>query len=125
MDISAVALAAASLLAIKAGEGFATDAGKEVWTSLRRIVQRKLSDDTDAQLELEKLESEPISSAQIHAVAQVIRIRLHEDERFRQRLQDLVTQAQQDRSLARIVAQASGKAKQVNIAGSMYGDVEM
>jgi hypothetical protein len=128
MDPGALALAAASLLAAKAGEGFAGEVGAAAWSGVGRLyslIRAKLAGDSKGERALQELENESGDPTRVRRVAEVVQAHVHSDEEFRQGLEPLIAQARQDRSAGLIVAQAFDQAKQVNITGNMHGDISL
>ncbi|HMC08594.1 MAG TPA: hypothetical protein VKL22_04680 [Actinomycetota bacterium] len=100
MDGSVVAIAAASLLATRAGEGFAGEAGKSAWGTAKRLsglVRRRFAGDSEA-------------AAALYNLAE---------------LEALVVAAERDRSTAKALTQISGSARVGKVAtfGDVQGDV--
>ena len=119
MDPNVVAVAAASLLATKLGEGFAGEAGKSAWDAAKRIsglVRSKFADDSEATAALEDLQAGPPDQSRIQAVA---------DEMFCAELEALVIVAEQVQSTAKALTQISGSARVGKVAtiGDVHGDV--
>ena len=128
MDGSVVAVAAASLLATKLGEGFAGEAGKSAWDAAKRLfglVQSKFEDDPEATAALEGLQAEPPDQSHIRAVAEALQNHAERDRAFRAELETLVVEAEQARSTAKALTQISGNARVGKVAtiGDVRGDV--
>ena len=128
MDPNVVAVAAASLLATKLGEGFAGEAGKSAWGAAKRLfglVQSKFEDDPEATAALEDLQAEPPDESRIRAVAEALRDQAERDERFRAELEALVAAAEQDQSRPEALTQIFGNARvgKVVTIGDVHGDV--
>src|SRR2546421_13083578 len=128
MDGSVVAIAAATLLATKVGEGFAGEAGKSAWGATKRLsglVRRAFAGNLEAAAALDDLEAGPPDDARIRAVAEALRERAENDEAFRAELEALVAAAEQDRSAAKALTQVFGNARVGKVAtfGDAHGDV--
>jgi len=92
MDASVVALAAASLLGTKFGEGFAGEAGKSAWEAAKRLsdlVRSKFASESDSTTALEDLQAGPPDQAGIRAVAEALRDYAERDESFRAEMEAL------------------------------------
>ncbi len=110
MDPSVLAVAAASLLATKLGEGFAGEAGKSAWDAAKRLfglVQSKFED------------------ARIRAIAEALQNHAERDQAFYGELEALVVAAEQVQSTAKALTQIYGSARVGKVAtiGDVHGDV--
>ena len=128
MDASVVAVAAASLLATKLGEGFAREAGKSAWGAAKGLfvlVRSKFASDSEATAALEDLQAGPPDQARIRAVAEALQAHAERDEAFRGGLETLVVEAEQAQSTAKALTQISGNARVGKVAtiGDVRGDV--
>ena len=128
MDPNVVAVAAASLLATKLGEGFAGEAGKSAWDAAKRIsglVRSKFADDSEATAALEDLQAGPPDQSRIQAVAEALHGHAERDEMFCAELEALVIVAEQVQSTAKPLTQISGSARVGKVAtiGDVHGDV--
>ena len=128
MDASVVAVAAASLLATRVGEGFAGEAGKSAWDAAKRLsalVRSKFAGDLEATAAFEDLQAGPPDQARSRAVAGALRDHAERDEVFRAELEALVIAAEQDRSTATALTQIFGNARVGKVAtiSDLHGDV--
>jgi hypothetical protein len=123
-----VAIAAASLLTTKLGEGFAGEVGKSAWGGMKHLydlVRHKFAGDSEAEAALDDLEAGPPDEARIRAVAEALRSRAEHDEAFHTELEALVIEAEQDHSVAKALTKISGNARVGKVAtfGDVHGDV--
>jgi hypothetical protein len=130
MDGSVVAVAAASLLATKLGEGFAGEAGKSAWGGMKHLcdlVQHKFAGDPEAAAALDSLEAGPADEAHIRAVADALRKSADRDDGFRGELEVLLAAAAQDQSTVKVITQIFGDARVGKMAtfGDVHGDVSI
>jgi hypothetical protein len=128
MDLSAISLAAATLLASKAGEGLAAEAGKSVWGGMQRLydlVRERFHRNAESEQALKRLEAAPYDQVRIRAVAAAMQAQAQVDADFRQQLVALVGEAQNHRATQVTVAQAFDQAKQANVAGDNFGTITL
>src|SRR5439155_27284948 len=114
MDAGVIAVAAATLLATKVGEGFAGEAGKSAWGGLKRLsglVRSTFAGDPEAEAALDSLEAGPPDEARLRAVARSLHDHAERDEAFRAELEALVAAAKQDRSTAKALTEIFGNAR--------------
>lgn len=98
MDPVTLAAGAATLLATKAAEDFAGDAGSAAWRALRRLagaIRERFAGDDEVQGALDSLEKKPDSDARERVVAEVLEDRVRNDPAFAAELDELVRDAQQ------------------------------
>jgi hypothetical protein len=128
MDASMIAVAAATLLATKVGEGFAGEAGKSAWGGMKRLselVRSKFAGDSAATAALDRLEAGPPDEPRIRAAAEALCDHAEGDEAFRAELEGLLAAVEQDRSTAQALTQIAGNARVGKVAtfGDVHGDV--
>jgi hypothetical protein len=128
VDGSVVAIAAASLLAARLGEGFAGEAGKSAWGAAKRLaelVRSKFAGDPDAMTALDGLQTGPPDPARIRAVAEALQNHAERDETFRAALRALVAEAEGHGSGPTALTEISGNARVGKVAtiGDVQGDV--
>jgi len=128
MDPNVVAVAAASLLATKLGEGFAGEASKSAWDAAKKLsglIRSKFAGDSEATTALEDLQAGPLDQARVRAVAATLQAHTEGDEAFRVELETLVAAIEQDQSRAKVVTEIFGNARVVKVAtiGDVHGDV--
>jgi hypothetical protein len=100
VPIDPVSMAAASLLAMKALESAATEAGKTSWKGLERlagVVKEKFrQSDQEGQAALTMVETRPNDKARVELLAQVLHDRAAGDSRFASVLNDIVNEARME-----------------------------
>ncbi|MDQ7802690.1 hypothetical protein Q5425_03040 [Amycolatopsis sp. A133] len=128
MDPVTLGLAAAALLASKFGEGFAKDAGSAAWngvTRLRDAVAAKFKGKPDDETALQQALADPHDVELRDSLAKRITAAATDDDGFRTSLVELVGQVRRDPDAQTVIAQATGQAKQVNIAGDNHGGITL
>jgi hypothetical protein len=129
MDPVTLGVAAAALLISKFGEGFAKDAGSAAWSGLSRLhelVISKFRGNPEAKRALElATASPPQDDVSRSALAEQITAAAVDDPRFYDSLAELVQEARRDPAAQTVIAQATGHAKQVNIAGDNHGGITL
>ena len=85
VDPVTLAAAAVALLAQKAGQAFADEAGKSAWTALTRFatfLRDRFRGDPQAGTKLDAIEQHPTDESQQAALAEMIRARIERDPKF-------------------------------------------
>ncbi|WP_420076905.1 hypothetical protein ACOAKG_27130 [Streptomyces sp. JL3001] len=114
MGIEAVAMATAALIA----QGFLSEAGRATWDGMGRmmeVVRSKFSRNQEAQAALVAVERGPGDSDAQRLLAAQIMAESSEDLSFRTRLETLVNEAQENPSMAPIVARIVNDYRGANI----------
>jgi hypothetical protein len=129
MDPGTIALAVASLLATRAAEAAAGEAGKGAWTAVMRVadtVRSKFAGDRDATEALDRLEAKPSSHGRAQELAEIIEARLEADPEFASDLARLIEEAKGNPRLSPIVTVIQGNAQvgKVTTIGSVTGDLQ-
>jgi hypothetical protein len=104
--VDPVALAAAALLAEKALDGFAGEAGKRAWEGLEHLaswIRGRLRADEVGATALVQAEAQPDDRASLERLARVLQLHAAKDSDLRQRMYDLVERAKQNPTTAKFV----------------------
>lgn len=125
MDPATMAVAAAALVAKKAAETIAGEAGESGWAGMKRLydlIWNKLSGKPEAAAALDALEAAPDDEASRTAVAGAIEQAVRHDPGFAGELEQLVGDAQRNQAVGHIVNQIAGNVgKMVNVEGDVHG----
>jgi hypothetical protein len=124
-----VAITAATLLATKAVEGFAGEAGAGLWRGFGRLVElvrSKFAQDPVATAALERVQSRPGDQTGLVELAEALRNH-SQDADFGSQLAELVDQARRDPTVGRFVTQVYGNAKVGKLVNvdTVQGDFNM
>lgn len=114
MDPGTIALAVATLLATKAAEGAAAEAGKTSWGGLTRLVnsvRSRFSNDREVMAALDRLDANPESQVRAREVAKLLRPRLEANSGLAAELENLVEQAKGDSQLITFITQVQDDAR--------------
>lgn len=126
MDPATLGAIAATLVATKFGEGFASEAGRSSWLKIQEIAQviRARLGRSDAQRDaLAELDGNPDDADRRSVVAAQVQREAESDPEFAERLNTLMQEALTDEAARTLIAHASGNAKQINIAGNNAGPI--
>jgi hypothetical protein len=125
MELAALAMTAAALLARSFIEAAGANAGQEVWAGAKHLyaaVKERFTGDSPAEGSLRALKEDPQSKTSQQALADSIVAKAEQDDVFRTLLEKLITEAARDESTAGVVNQFMGDVrigKQVNIGGDV------
>jgi hypothetical protein len=128
MDPATIALTVAGLLATKAAEAAADQAGKGAWGALTRLaeaVRARFGGDPEVTQTLDRLDAKPTSQVPTQELAEVLQPRLAADPEYTAELARLVDQAKTDPRVGTLVTLIQGNAQvgKVTTIGSVTGDV--
>ena len=126
MDPMSIGVAVSALLAAKAAEGFAVEAGTRAWDAVQRLadlVRTQLS--SHGVRALDQLETGRHDPSAVDILAGEIQTAADTDPTLRTMLEQLVTQAEESKPLAAVIAVARDNARQVNIGGNNSGSISM
>jgi hypothetical protein len=126
MDPATLSAAAVALLATGFGTGFAQQAGTSAWEAIQRVghaIAVRLGRHDEQRHALAALEASPDDPAKRAAVSEYVRRDIEADEEFATRLGSLVAAVQSHDVGRSLIAQATGNAKQANIAGDNFGPI--
>jgi len=128
MEFATIALTVATLLAQKAAESLAGEAGKGLWSGVKELykaVRDKFTSDPEGEDVLQRVEAKPESEGRTKELAEVLERRMKADKDFAKRLEELVADAETDPQTGQFVTTVRDRArvgKIVNI-GRVAGDV--
>jgi hypothetical protein len=130
MDPATLALTVAGLIAKKALEAAAGEAGTTGWHALGRIAQRIrnwFAGDDEATEALDRLEAKPTSQARTAEVAEVLQPRLEADPALVAEVTRLVEEAKADPQTASFVTTVQDNASvgQITNIGQITGNVQL
>jgi hypothetical protein len=126
MDPASVSAAAVALLAASFGTGFAQQAGTSAWDAIQKVghaIAGRLGAQAGQRRALGELEASPDDPAKRAVVAECVRRSMEADEEFAAELASLMAAVQSHDAGRSLIAQATGNAKQANIAGSNFGPI--
>ncbi|MGY1984299.1 hypothetical protein [Nocardia gipuzkoensis] len=127
MEPVSIGIAAAVLLASKFGESFAQDAGESGWNAVKRlqaVIAAKFRGDAETESAITALVEAPTEDRQSE-VATRITSAVRADDVFGAELERLVALARQDNVVSGFLAQAYDHAKQLNIRGDNFGQINL
>ena len=127
MEVAALALSAATLIAKSFIDAAADETGRGAWAGVRRLTDlvRSRIGGTARPDPLSRVESNPEDRPAAQALADFLAGQAEHDEEFRRQLEALVTEADRHEPVAAIVNEFYGSVrigKQVNI-GDVHGSV--
>jgi 2,3-bisphosphoglycerate-independent phosphoglycerate mutase len=126
MDPVTLGIAAATVLATKAAEGFASQAGADAWGVVRRLhgyLRQRLSGKAAGALEqLEGSGSNPYAASMVATAVQDLAA---QDQDFKTQVETFLSEASRSPQVATIIAEARDNAKQVNVTGDHFGTINM
>jgi hypothetical protein len=126
MDPSMIAAAAAALLANKAGEGFAGEAGKAAWERMRDLLRsfhRKHPDAPDTLAALAEAESNPGNPAAVRQLALALEGCADSYPSFAADLDLFVQAARRQLRTDSIVVSGNATVGKIAVIGDVTGDV--
>jgi hypothetical protein len=126
MDPVTLSAAAVVLLATSFGTGFAQEAGKSTWDAIQNVgrsIRARLGRDDERRRALAELEASPDDPAKRAAVAEYVCHDIEADKEFAEHIASLVSAVQSHDSGRTLIAQATGGAKQANVAGDNFGPI--
>jgi hypothetical protein len=128
MDPASLAITVAILIAKRAVEAAAGEAGKGMWASIAKLhdtLRVKFRGDSDVEETMERLEAKPTSEARASELAEVLQSRFQADPGLAAELLRLVEEAQANPTAASFVTTVRdnaqvGKIVNVQSAGDMH-----
>ncbi len=111
MELAALAISAATLLAKSFIDAAASDAGKSSWSGARRLyesIRDKFAGQPYAEMSLERVQAQPESRAGVESLAGFLEASAAQDPEFRRWLIDLVTEADAAEPVGAVVNQFFG-----------------
>jgi hypothetical protein len=126
MDPMSVGAAVAALIGAQAVGGFATEAGTRAWDAVQRMagsIRARLS--PRGKQALAELEAGRHDPSTVDILADEVQVAVVADPTLREILENLLTQAEESRSLAAVIAVARDNVRQVNIGGDNSGTINM
>ncbi len=127
MDPVSLAIAAAGLMAQRAAEAMAGEAGKSGWSGLQRLwelARHRLADDRDSGI-LDDVQRNPMNTEAVTALAAALQAQFDRDSGFRESMEGVVHEAQRRYSIVEITNNFFGNVrigKMTNI-GDVHGSV--
>jgi hypothetical protein len=124
MDVEAVASGVAALLATKAADAAAGEAGRSLWVSLLAVVRRRFAGDHHATAAVQQLVAEPTVDLQ-DAVAELLEEHAGRDQSFARELGSLLEAARSLPEGGHVAVNVSGNARIGNLPaiGTHIGDI--
>jgi hypothetical protein len=126
LDPTLVAAGAAALLAGKAGESFATEAGKAAWERVRRLlasIRPGHAAHDDAAVVLAEAEADPGNPDTLRALALALQARADDDPPFAAELAELVRLAEGEPRVNSIMVGGRAIVGKIVTIGHVEGDV--
>ncbi len=128
MDPVTLSVAAVALLITNFGSGFGQEAGKSAWEAIQnvgRTLAARLGRHDDQRGALTELEASPDDPVKRAVVTEFVRRDIEGDEEFAAQLAALVSAVQSHSAGRTLIANATGNAHQVNIAGDHFGPITL
>jgi hypothetical protein len=124
MDVEVVASGVAALLAAKAADAAAGEAGRSLWASLLAVVRSRFAGDHHATAVVQRLVTDPTVAHQT-AVAALLEDNAGRDESFARELGRLLEAARREPDVSHVVVNVSGNASvgHMPTIGTHIGDM--